>query len=144
MAHPAAANQRDRRIHHVSASASLQPYIRQAGEHERLAYTGGAELAIILDAAITGGQLTVIESHSRRGDASPVHVQRPRRRGVPAAGRGMTVWVGEARHRLWPGGIAFLPRGIPHAVRCDIASRALVVTTPPARRRLSPGRRLGT
>jgi hypothetical protein len=50
-------------------SSSLQPCIRQSGEHERLAYTGGAELAIILDAAITGGQLTVIESHSRRGDA---------------------------------------------------------------------------
>ncbi len=24
----------------------------------------------------------------------------------------------------------FLPRGIPHAVRCDIASRALVLSTP--------------
>jgi uncharacterized cupin superfamily protein len=31
-------------------------------------------LAIILDAAITGGQLTVIETHARRGHASPVHV----------------------------------------------------------------------
>jgi len=32
-------------------SVSLQPYIRQAGEHQRLAYTGGHELAVILDAA---------------------------------------------------------------------------------------------
>ena len=42
----------------------------------------------------------------------------------------MTVWVGEQRHILRPGGIAFLPRNIPHAVRCDIASRALVLCTP--------------
>ena len=111
-------------------SASPQPYIRQAGEHERLAYTGGAELAIILDAAITGGQFTVIEIHSRRGDASPVHVHGRDDEAFLLLDGAMTVWVGEARHQLWPGGIAFLPRGIPHAVRCDIASRALVLTTP--------------
>ncbi len=37
-----------------------------------------------------------------------------------------------ARHldiRLLPGGIAFLPRDIPHAVRCDIVSRTLVLST---------------
>ncbi len=69
-------------------SASPQPYIRQATEHQRLAYTGGAELAVILDAAITGGQLSVIESHSRRGDASPVHVHsRDERRSCCWTGR---------------------------------------------------------
>ena len=35
------------------------------GEHQRLPYIGGAELAVILDAAITGGQLTVIEAVPR-------------------------------------------------------------------------------
>jgi quercetin dioxygenase-like cupin family protein len=111
-------------------TASLQPYIAQAGEHQRLAYTGGAELAIILDAAITGGQLTVIESHSRRGDASPVHVHGRDDEAFLLLDGAMTVWVGDQRHQLTPGGIAFLPRNIPHAVRCDIASRALVLTTP--------------
>ncbi len=83
-------------------SASLQPHIRQAGEHERLAYTGGAELAVILDAAITGGQLTVIESHPRRGDASPVHVHGRDDEAFLLLDGAMTVWVGEARHQLWP------------------------------------------
>jgi hypothetical protein len=50
-------------------SASLQPYVRQAGEHQRLAYPGGAELAVILDAAITGGQLTVFDNHGRQAPA---------------------------------------------------------------------------
>jgi quercetin dioxygenase-like cupin family protein len=111
-------------------SASLQPYVRQATEHQRLAYTGGAELAVILDAAITGGQLTVIESHSRRGDASPVHVHGRDDEAFLLLDGEMTVWVGEERRRLRPGGIAFLPRDIPHAVRCDIATRALVLSTP--------------
>jgi quercetin dioxygenase-like cupin family protein len=35
----------------------------------------------------------------------------------------MTVWVGDQRHQLKAGGFAFLPRGIPHAVRYDMASR---------------------
>jgi quercetin dioxygenase-like cupin family protein len=111
-------------------SASLQPYIRQATQHQRLAYTGGGEVAVILDAAITGGQLTVIESYGRRGEASPVHVHGHDDEAFLLLDGQMTVWVGEQRHQLRPGGIAFLPRNIPHAVRCDIASRALVLCTP--------------
>lgn len=110
--------------------ASLQPYIAQAGEHERLAYTGGGELAIIIDAAITGGQLSVIEAHSRRGDASPVHVHSRDDEAFLLLDGAMTVWVGDHRFQLQPGGIAFLPRNIPHAVRNDIASRALILSVP--------------
>ncbi len=90
-------------------TASLQPYIRQATEHQRLAYTGGAELAVILDATITGGQLTVIDTHSRRGDASPVHVHRHDDEAFLLLDGQMTVWAGDQRHILRPGGIAFLP-----------------------------------
>ena len=111
-------------------NASLHPYIRQAGDHQRLAYIGGAELAVILDAAITGGQLTVFDNHSRRGDASPVHVHSHDDEAFLLLDGEMTVWVGEQRHKLLPGGIAFLPRNIPHAVRCDIASRMLVLSIP--------------
>jgi quercetin dioxygenase-like cupin family protein len=124
------ATTRDRRIFMPVPSASLEPYVRQASEHQRLAHTGGAEFAVILDAAITGGQLTVIESHSRGGSASPVHVHSRDDEAFLLLDGQMTVWVGEERHRLLPGGIAFLPRGIPHAVRCGIASRALACTHP--------------
>lgn len=109
---------------------SLQPYVRQAGEHERLAYTGGAELAVILDGAITGGQLTVFDNHGWRGSGSPVHVHSRDDEAFLLLNGEMTVWVGEERHRLLPGGIAFLPRNISHAVRCDVASRMLVLSTP--------------
>jgi len=107
---------------------SLTPYIRQASEHQRLAYGAGAELAVILDAAISGGQLTVIDSHGRRGDASPVHGNDDE--AFLLLDGEMTVWVGDQRWQLRPGGIVFLPRHIPHAVRCDIACRMLVLSTP--------------
>jgi len=42
----------------------------------------------------------------------------------------MTDWVGDQRWQLRPGGIVFLPRHIPHAVRCDNACRMLVLSTP--------------
>lgn len=113
-----------------SPAASLQPYIAQAGEHQRLAYTGGHELAIILHAAINASQLTVIDAHARRRDASPVHVHSRDDEAFLLLDGAMTVWVGGRRIQFQPGGIAFLPRNIPHAVRYDIASRALVLSTP--------------
>jgi len=111
-------------------SASLQPCIRQATDHQRLAYTGGTELAILLDAAMTGGQLTVIETHPRRGDASPVHIHHHDDEVFLLLEGAMTVWAGDDRHQLRPGGFAFLPRDIPHAVRYDADSRALMLSTP--------------
>jgi quercetin dioxygenase-like cupin family protein len=109
---------------------SLTPFVRQPLEHQRLAYIGGHELAIILDAVTTGGQLTVIDVHARRGDASPVHVHSRDDEAFLLLDGGMTVWVGDQRHQLQPGGIVFLPRQLPHAVRYDVASRALVLSTP--------------
>ena len=72
---------------------SPTPYIRQASAHQRLAYSGGAELAVILDATITGGQLTVIDSHGRRGDASPVHVHGNDDEAFLLLDGEMTVWA---------------------------------------------------
>jgi quercetin dioxygenase-like cupin family protein len=112
------------------SGASLAPYVRQAVEHQRLAYIGGHELAIVLDAANTGGQLTIIDVHTRRGYASPVHIHSRDDEAFLLLDGAMTVWVGDERHQLQPGGIAFLPRDVPHAVRYDIASRALVLSTP--------------
>lgn len=110
--------------------SASQPYIRRAGEHQRLAYTDGAELAVILDAATTGGQLTIFDNHGPRGSASPVHVHSRDDEAFLLLDGEMTVWAGEERHQLQPGAIAFLPRGIPHAIRCDTASRMLVLSTP--------------
>ena len=62
----------------INPVVPCSPYVR--GEHQRLAYIGDAELAVILDAAITGGQLTVIEAI--RESASPRQTWTASRRGL--------------------------------------------------------------
>ena len=106
------------------------PYIRQGHEHQRLDWIGGMELAVILDSAVTAGQLTVVEARAQRGDASPVHVHSRDDEAFLLIEGSMTVWVGDQRTQLLPGGIGFLPREMPHAFRFDARSRALILSTP--------------
>lgn len=107
-----------------------RPHIRQHGEHQRIDWIGTMELAVLLDAGASGGQLTVVEGTAARGDASPVHVHSRDDEAFVLLEGAMTVWAGDRRDQLGPGGIAFLPRGIPHAFRFDSTSRALILTTP--------------
>lgn len=88
------------------------------------------ELTVILDGATTGGQLALVEGKAGRGDASPVHVHTSDDEAFLLLEGAMTVWVGDRRVQLQPGGVGFLPRNIPHAFRFDAPSRALILTTP--------------
>jgi quercetin dioxygenase-like cupin family protein len=109
---------------------SLDPYVSQHDEHQRLDWIGQMELSVILDGAATGGQLTVVEARAGRGDASPVHAHTRDDEAFLVLEGAMTVWVGDRRVELRPGGVGFLPKNIPHAFRFDAPSRALVLTTP--------------
>jgi quercetin dioxygenase-like cupin family protein len=108
----------------------LSPYMRQHGQHQRLAWIGHMQVSVLLDGAATEGQLTVVESRAERGDASPVHVHTQDDETFLLLDGAMTIWVGDHRVHLEPGGIAFLPRQLPHAFRFDTTSRALLLATP--------------
>ena len=114
----------------MSLPGKLQPYIRQSDEHQRIDWIGNMELAVILDAAITGGQVSIVEIRAQRGDASPVHIHGNDDEAFLVIEGGMTVWVGDDRQKLGPGAIGFLPRELPHAFRFDEESRALTIATP--------------
>ena len=91
------------------------PYIAQATDHQQLEWIGGSVMRVLLDAEHTGGQLTVVRSRLRRGDASPLHVhRRDDEMFVLLRGSGV-IWVGDERRELGEGGAAFLPRDLPHA-----------------------------
>jgi quercetin dioxygenase-like cupin family protein len=106
------------------------PYVRQDGEHERLRWLGGTRLTMLLDAAVTGGPLSVMLTSATRGDASPVHVHNHEDEALIVLKGLMTVWVGEQRHHLTDGAVGFLPRGIPHALRYDADTEAMIISTP--------------
>jgi quercetin dioxygenase-like cupin family protein len=107
------------------------PYVREGGgEYQRIAWVNGQECAIVLDSAVTGGQLSVMDVHTRRGDASPVHVHHRDDEVFFLVDGAMTAWVGDQKYQLRPGGVCFLPRNIPHAIRFDTASRVMMLNIP--------------
>jgi quercetin dioxygenase-like cupin family protein len=95
----------------------VSPYAAQPGEHEQLEWLGGGIMEVLLDARHTGGHLSVFRSAVPTVTASPVHVH-PHEDEifVMLSGRGL-VWIGDRRFELTAGGVAFLPRAIPHAYR---------------------------
>lgn len=108
----------------------LDPYVKQHGEHQRLDWFGQMDLTVILDGAATGAKLTMVEARAGQGDASPIHMHTHDDEAFFLLEGAMTVWVGDRRVNLEPGGIGFLPKNIPHAFRFDAPSRALILTTP--------------
>ncbi|MEE4598181.1 cupin domain-containing protein [Streptomyces sp. DSM 41524] len=93
------------------------PYVAQVGEHEQLEWLGGGTMEVLLDAKHTGGHLSVFRSAVPTATASPVHVHPDEDEiFVMLRGSGL-IWAGDRRFELHTGGVAFLPRAVPHAYR---------------------------
>jgi len=109
----------------------VRPYVGRAHDHKRLDWLGSMELSVLLDGAASGGRLMVVEVRAQRGDASPVHVHGEEDETFVVLEGGMTVWVGDERHHIDPGGIGFLPRNLPHSYFFTAdGTRALNICTP--------------
>jgi quercetin dioxygenase-like cupin family protein len=93
------------------------PYLAQEAEHEQLQWLGGGVMRILLDGEKTDGQLTMIRSDARGGSASPVHVHDNEDEIVVLLRGSGIFWVGDQRWELSEGGVAVLPRKVPHAYR---------------------------
>lgn len=92
------------------------PYVAEAAGHQQLAWHGGGVMRILLDGGKTGGQLTVLRTQAT-ASASPVHVHAGEDEVILLLKGSGIVWAGDQRWELSEGGIAFLPRGVPHAYR---------------------------
>lgn len=94
-------------------TTTTQPYVAQ--EHQQLAWLGDSRVSVVLSGDRTNGALTVMSSVLAAGDASPLHVHsREDEVFLLLSGRA-AVWVGNDRYEVGPGGVAFLPRDLPHA-----------------------------
>jgi quercetin dioxygenase-like cupin family protein len=91
------------------------PYLAQAADHQQLEWHGGGIMNILLDAAKSDGQLTMLRSTLSAGAASPVHVHADEDEVVLLIHGSGIFWAGEHRYELTDGGVAFLPRNLPHA-----------------------------
>jgi quercetin dioxygenase-like cupin family protein len=91
------------------------PHVSQAIDLERLEWLGGGIVSVLLDAEKTDGAVTVLRSSAADGAASPVHVHADDDEIVVLLQGSGVFWAGENRYELTDGGVAFLPRGVPHA-----------------------------
>jgi quercetin dioxygenase-like cupin family protein len=92
-------------------------YLAQASDHQQLEWIGGSVMTVLLDADATGGQLTMIRTQLKRGDASPLHMHSNEDEMFMLLKGSGIFWVGEDRHEVDEGGVVFLPRNLPHAYR---------------------------
>jgi quercetin dioxygenase-like cupin family protein len=108
------------------------PYLAQAAEQEQLQWLGGGVMRIMLDSEKTDGQLTMMRSATHGGSAAPVHVHDIEDEIVVLLQGSGIFWVGDQRWELSEGGVAFLPRKVPHTYLFTSPTvDMLAVITPP-------------
>ncbi len=93
---------------------TLGAYFAAAAEHQRLAWMGGSTLEILVDSAVSNGQVLIMRSNTTRGGGVPVHVHQREDEIFLLLNGALTVWAGDQRRELSGGGVAVLPRGVPH------------------------------
>jgi quercetin dioxygenase-like cupin family protein len=111
----------------AATSQTTQPHVAQAEGHQQLEWIGGSTMTVLLDAATTGDQLMVARTVLRRGGSAPLHVHSAED-GLFLMLKGAgTFWVGDERYEVREGGLAWLPRDLPHTYRID-SNEAHVLT----------------
>jgi quercetin dioxygenase-like cupin family protein len=103
---------------------TLGAYFAAAAEHQELAWIGGSTLEVLVDSAVSNGQVLIMRSNTTRGSGVPVHVHQREDEIFLLLNGTLTVWAGDQRQELSGGAVAFLPRGVPHTyfVASDIAT----------------------
>ena len=94
---------------------TLSAYFAAAGEHQQLAWMSGSTLEVLVDSAVSNGQVLIMRSDTARGSGVPIHVHQREDEIFLLLNGALTVWAGDQRRELsGGGGVAFLPKGVPH------------------------------
>ena len=108
------------------------PYLAQAADHERLEWLGGGIMQVLLDARHTDGRLSMFRSTAAGNSGSPVHVHPHEDEIVVLLSGSGIFWAGDQRLELSEGGVAFLPRDVPHAYRITSPTADMLAISTPA------------
>lgn len=106
------------------------PYAAARADGEPLEWLAGGTTQVILDRTQTDGQLAISRWAAPAGAASPAHVHTREDEILVLLRGNATLWVGDQRHELDMGAVAFLPRGVPHAYRITAEADLLLLSTP--------------
>ena len=108
------------------------PYLAQPEQQQKLEWLGGSTFSVLLDAAATGGQLTVGRFDAPKGEAPPFHMHTREDEIFMLIKGTAQIWVGEQELELSEGGIVYLPRNIPHGYRITSERADLLLMATPA------------
>ena len=100
------------------------PVVRANGEGERLRFWGGGLITMKATAAETGGAFLLFEDFLEQGKTTPLHAHPNEDEVLYILEGEVLVQVDGQDHRVADRGMAFAPRGVPHA---------FLVTSPTAR-----------
>ena len=107
------------------------PLIRGEGEGERLWFAGGAVFTMEATAAETDGAFVLLEARMAQGKPTPLHVHPHEDETFIVLEGELLVHVEGTEQRVGSGGVAVVPRGVPHAFLVTSATaRVLVLQTP--------------
>lgn len=109
---------------------TLAATVRESGEGERRWFCGGGLMTWKVTADETDGAFLMFEDQLDEGKVTPLHQH-------PAADETFYLLEGEIlldiegeQRTLHAGGVAMLPRGVPHAFKVTAPTRLLCVQTP--------------
>ncbi len=107
-------------------------FLAQRDQQERLEWLDGGVLSLLLDGAATDGQLMVGRFAVRRGEAPPYHVHTREDEVFLLIEGTALLWSDGRRSELSAGGVAFLPRGVPHGYRITSPTADLLMICTPS------------
>ena len=107
-------------------------YLAQPEQQQQLEWLGGSTLALLLDGKATDGQLLVGRFDVSEGEASPFHMHTREDEVFMLIKGTALLWSGDEEMELSEGGIAYLPRNVPHAYRITSKKADLLMICTPA------------
>lgn len=115
----------------IPSTTRATPFVADAAGHQVLEWLGGATMQVLLDSEHSGGALTVVRATMPEGANAPVHVHSREDEIFILLTGSAVIWAGDGRFELGAGGVAYLPRDIPHTYRITSpATDVLTICTP--------------
>jgi quercetin dioxygenase-like cupin family protein len=92
------------------------PIIRAAGEGDRRSFLGGGLHTWKLMTEDTNGEFFLFEDSMTCGKTTPLHRHREADETIYVLEGELVISVDGEEHQVGPGGLSFVPRGVPHAL----------------------------
>jgi len=112
------------------ALSKLGAVVRGEGEGEKLWFYGGGVHTWLATSAETGGALLLFDDVMTRGKSTPLHTH-PVDETLYVLEGAIRVHIDGREHAVGQGGVAMVPRGVPHAfIVTSEKARLLTIETP--------------